>query len=240
VTTQTKIRHQRDPRIGVRFLASNSNFARNPFNQQSGVSSGNWNQFGGRLATHSEEKLFVLANLQGQRSHVGGTSSDRVPTALERGNITAGTGGRPSDLGKNIYDLCTDKVTGFYASLQRRPANRAQFAGKRDTGKSLVLRRLPLCSAKIPLPSTTRATPFLDNFFASGNNTLDSNGFRLSLGFVATNKVNVFGRYSSSSFKRPVRAFSASISVATLFRVIPLSATLPELVGPATRESLQV
>jgi hypothetical protein len=56
--------------------------------------------------------------------------------------------------------------------------------------------------AKIPLPNTTRSTAFLDNFFSSGNNTLDSNGFDVRSDFVASSKVNVFGRYSFQQFKR--------------------------------------
>src|SRR5438876_4611357 len=202
VTTQTKSGTNEIHGSGFEFERSNSNFARNPFNQQSGVTSGNWNQFGGTLGGPiRKNKLFVFGDYQGQRSHVGGTSSDRVPTSLERGNITAGSGADLSDLGKNIYDPCTDKVTGFTAACNVAPANRAQFAGNVIPANRLSAQAEALL-AKIPLPNTTCATPFLDNFFASGNNTLDSNGFDVRSDFVATNKVNVFGRYSFQQFKR--------------------------------------
>src|SRR5881398_2542669 len=133
VTTQTKSGTNEIHGSAFDFERSNSNFARNPFTQapaKGGVPSGNWNQFGGTLGGPiRKNKLFAFGDYQGQRSHVGGTSSDRVPTALERGNITAGTGADLSDLGKNIYDPCTDKVTGFTPACNVAPANRAQFAG---------------------------------------------------------------------------------------------------------------
>src|SRR5438552_5468256 len=202
VTTQTKSGTNEIHGSGFEFERSNSNFARNPFNQQSGVPSGNWNQYGGTLGGPiRKNKLFAFGDYQGQRSHVGGTSSDRVPTSLERGNITAGSGADLSDLGKNIYDPCTDKVTGFTAACNVAPANRAQFAGNVIPANRLSPQAEALLS-KIPLPNTTRATPFLDNFFSSGNNTLDSNGFDVRSDFVATSKVNVFGRYSFQQFKR--------------------------------------
>jgi len=67
VTNTDQIRHQRDPRIGVvDFQRSNSNFARNPFNQAGGVPSGNWNQFGGTLGGPiKKNKLFRFWRLPG-------------------------------------------------------------------------------------------------------------------------------------------------------------------------------
>ncbi len=202
VTTQTKSGTNEIHGSAFDFERSNSNFARNPFNQQSGVPSGNWNQFGGTLGGPiKKNKLFAFGDYQGQRSHVGGSSSDRVPTALERGNIATGAGANLSDLGKNIYDPCTDKVTGFTAACNVAPANRAQFPGNVIPANRLSPQAEALL-AKIPLPNTTRNTAFLDNFFNSGNNTLDSNGFDVRSDFVASSKVNVFGRYSFQQFKR--------------------------------------
>src|SRR6266702_2139470 len=176
-----------------------------PFTQspaKGGVPSGNWNQFGGTVGGPiRKNKLFAFGDYQGQRSHVGGTSSDRVPTALERGSISAGTGANLSDLGKNIYDPCTDKVTGFTAACNVAPANRAQFPGNVIPANRLSPQAEALL-ALIPLPNATPSTALGDNFFSSGNNTLDSNGFDVRSDFVATSKVNVFGRYSFQQFKR--------------------------------------
>src|SRR6266851_3074 len=96
VTTQTKSGTNEIHGSAFDFERSNSNFARNPFTQaplKGNVPSGNWNQFGGTVGGPiRKNKLFAFGDYQGQRSHVGGTSSDRVPTALERGSISAGTG----------------------------------------------------------------------------------------------------------------------------------------------------
>src|SRR5213592_1048467 len=82
VTTQTKSGTNEIHGSAFDFERSNSNFARNPFTQapaKGGVPSGNWNQFGGTLGGPiRKNKLFAFGDYQGQRSHVGGTSSDRV------------------------------------------------------------------------------------------------------------------------------------------------------------------
>src|SRR5438876_194634 len=92
----------------------------------------------------------------------------------------------------------TNEIHGSGFEFER---SNSKFAGNVIPANRLSAQAAALLS-KIPLPNTTRATPFLDNFFASGNNTLDSNGFDVRSDFVATNKVNVFGRYSFQQFKR--------------------------------------
>jgi hypothetical protein len=69
------------------FQRSNSNFARNPFTQgpyKGGIPSGNWNQFGGAVGGPiKKDKIFIFGDYQGQRSHIGGTGQERVPTSGE-------------------------------------------------------------------------------------------------------------------------------------------------------------
>src|SRR5947209_310825 len=133
VTTQTKSGTNEVHGSAFDFERSNSNFARNPFTQaptKGGVPSGNWNQFGGTVGGPiRKNKLFAFGDYQGQRSHVGGSSSDRVPSAAERGNIATGQGADLSIFGKNIYDPCTDNTGTFHPACDVAPANRQQFAG---------------------------------------------------------------------------------------------------------------
>ena len=205
VTTQTKSGTNELHGSLFDFERSNSNFARNPYTQaplKGGVPSGNWNQFGAAVGGPiKKNKLFAFGDYQGQRSHVGGSSSDRVPTALNRGNIGTGVGANLSDLGVPIFDPCTDRITGFTAACNVAPANRAQFPGNIIPANRLSAQAEALL-ALIPLPNATPSTTLGDNFFGSGNNTLDSNGFDVRSDFVATSKVNVFGRYSFQQFKR--------------------------------------
>ena len=213
ITTQTKSGTNDIHGSAFDFERSNSNFARNPFTQapaKGGVPSGNWNQFGVTFGGPiRKNKLFAFGDYQGLRSHVGGTSSDRVPTAAERaGNL--------SDLGKNIYDPfqtsdaahCNLVLTNGQPTPVA-PANRTAFPGNvipacRMTGPNAAfgVAQAQALLANIPLPNATPSTALGDNFFSSGNNTLDSNGFDVRSDFVATSKVNVFGRYSFQQFKR--------------------------------------
>src|SRR6266850_3886695 len=205
VTTQTKSGTNEIHGSAFDFERSNSNFARNPFTQspaKGGVPSGNWNQFGGTVGGPiKKNKLFAFGDYQGQRSHVGGSSHDRIPSALERGNIATGAGADLSILGKNIYDPCTDKAGVFHPACDVAPANRQLFANNIIPANRLSPQAAALLS-KIPLPNATPLNPLDDNFFNSGNNTLDSNGFDIRSDFVASSKVNVFGRYSFQQFKR--------------------------------------
>src|SRR5437867_3642770 len=86
VTSQTKSGTNELHGTAFDFERSNSNFARDPFAQATtGVPSGNWNQFGGTLGGPiRKNKLFVFGDYQGQRAHVGGSASARIPTAAER------------------------------------------------------------------------------------------------------------------------------------------------------------
>jgi hypothetical protein len=92
-------------------------------------------------------------------------------------------------------------VTGFTAACNVAPQNRAQFAGNIIPANRLSQQAQNLL-ASIPLPNTTPATALGDNYANSGNNTLDSDGFDVRSDFVATTKMNVFGRYSFQNFKR--------------------------------------
>jgi len=135
-----------------------------------------------------KNKLFVFGDYQGQRATLAGTSQTVYPPPSKEETSTAGTGADLSDLGKEHHDPCTDKVNGLYASLHVAPANRAQFARQRDTGKSLVCAGCRFAQQD-PTCQVLRAPhPFSNNFSPPGNNTLDSNGFDVRSDFVATNK----------------------------------------------------
>ena len=198
VTSQTKSGTNEVHGSLFDFERSNSNFARNPYTQaplKGGVPSGNWNQFGAAVGGPiRQNKLFWFGDYQGQRSHVGGSSSDRVPTAAERaGNL--------SDLGVPIFDPCTDTTGTFHPACDVAPANRQQFPGNIIPTNRLSTQTQNLLG-KIPVPNATPSTTLGDNFFGSGNNTLDSDGFDVRSDFVATSKINVFGRYSFQQFTR--------------------------------------
>lgn len=179
------------------YQRSNSNFAKNSFTQGPGkasVPSGNWNQFGGSLGGPIiKNKLFIFGDYQGTRSHVGGSQKTRIPTATE-------LSGDLSGWGVNIFDPCTSSVSGFDPTCQVPEAERVQFPGNVIPTARLSSQAQSLMTL---LPTGPVPAPYnIENFFASGNNTLDSDGFDVRSDFTATDKLHVFGRYSLQKFTR--------------------------------------
>ena len=202
VTSQTKSGSNSFHGSIFDFERSNSNFARNPFTQASGIPSGNWNQFGGAIGGPiRKDKIFFFADYQGSRSHIGGTGQERIPTAAERG-------GDLRDLGVNIYDPCATKEnpTVLVPTCDVTPTDRAQFMGDNGTTPNVIpTARLSsqaqyLLSKYIPVGADTTTTN--PNFFGSGNNVLDSNGLDGRVDATVSQKATVFGRYSFQQFTR--------------------------------------
>jgi outer membrane receptor protein involved in Fe transport len=207
VTTQTKSGTNELHGSAFDYQRSNTNFARNPFTQATtGVPKGNWNQFGGTLGGPIvKNRFFIFGDYQGQRSHVGSTATDRVPTAAERT-------GDLSDLlpaNVNIYDPYQTSDAGHcdlvLTNGQPTPvtlASRTKFPGNvipacRLSAPALALLKL------FPGPGgLSPATILSDNFAASGTSVLDSNGFDIRSDFSASKKLTIFGRYSLQKFTR--------------------------------------
>jgi hypothetical protein len=242
VTTQTKSGTNEIHGSAFDFQRSNSNFARNPFNQAGGVPSGNWNQFGGTVGGPiKKNKLFAFGDYQGQRSHVGGSFGSFVPTSdMLGGDLSAlitgcPTGKQPctriydpfvaadaahSQLllsgGQPIFLAPADRVQtstncpagGFCGAFPGNiiPTSRLTGAGCAPGATCLQPGAAQAQALLALFPGPTNSTVLGNNYFASGNNTLDSNGFDIRSDFVATSKVNVFGRYSFQQFKRSVRS----------------------------------
>src|SRR5262249_1040031 len=203
MTTQTKSGTNEWHGSAFDFQRSNSNFARNPFTQASGIPSGNWNQFGGTLGGPiRKDKIFAFVDYQGQRSHIGGTGQERIPTSAE-------LSGDFSDLAATakIYDpfQTTDATHQTPVLINGNPvflplAQRTQFPNNVIPASRLSPVGLALLKDvnQVGTPTTT-TNP---NFFGSGTNVLDSDGFDVRSDYVATSKMQVFGRYSLQQFTR--------------------------------------
>ena len=203
MTTQTKSGTNEWHGSAFDFQRSNSNFARNPFTQASGIPSGNWNQFGGTLGGPiRKDKIFAFVDYQGQRSHIGGTGQERIPTSAE-------LSGDFSDLAATakIYDpfQTTDATHQTPVLVNGNPvflplAQRTQFPNNVIPASRLSPVALALLKDvnQVGTPTTT-TNP---NFFGSGTNVLDSDGFDVRSDYVATSKMQVFGRYSLQQFTR--------------------------------------
>jgi len=225
VTSQTKSGTNEFHGTLFDFERSNSNYASDPFTQtpskiaagQHQVPSGNWNQFGGTVGGPIlKNKLFFFADYQGQRAHVGGTASSRIPTQAERsGNLSA--------LGQNIFDpyLTTDaahKILAKDANNQPIPTTAAERGGQTPTdpcpagffcgqfpGNIIPAERLSQAAQNLLalLPTgQTLSDPTANNFSGSGSNVLNADNFDVRSDYVLNSKTQVFGRYSYQKFLR--------------------------------------
>src|SRR5882672_3125457 len=222
VTSQTKSGTNEFHGTLFDFERSNSNFASDPFTQtpskiaagQRQVPSGNWNQFGGTFGGPiRKNKIFFFADYQGQRAHVGGTASARIPTANERG-------GNLSDLGQNIFDpyVATDAAhttLALDASGKPIPTTAAQRGGSAPCpaggfcgqfpGNVIPASRLsPQAQSLLALlpVGATLTDPTANNFSGSGSNVLNADNFDVRSDYVLNSKTQVFGRYSYQKFLR--------------------------------------
>lgn len=206
VTSQTKSGTNELHGSVFDYQRSNSNFAKNPFTQadvegggKTLVPSGNWNQFGGALGGPIiKNKFFFFGDYQGTRSHIGGSASERIPTAAERaGDLSA--------LGVNIFDPCTTSGGVFVPTCDVPLANRQQFSDGGVLNKIPAARLSPQSQALLALfPVGGVPSPDItsDNFAASGNNTLDSDGFDIRPDYYVSERLHIFGRYSLQKFTR--------------------------------------
>src|SRR3989475_7144397 len=203
VTSQTKSGTNEFHGSLFDFERSNSNFARDPFTESKiGVPSGNWNQFGGTFgAPIVKNKIFVFADYQGQRAHVGGSASDRIPTAAERN-------GDFSALGRAIFDPyqttdATHQTLVLDANGQPIPvgiASRTQFPNNVIPASRLSPQTQNLL-ALLPVGATL-SDPTLNNFSGSGSNVLNFDNFDVRSDYVLNSKTQLFGRYSYQKFLR--------------------------------------
>jgi hypothetical protein len=203
VTSQTKSGTNEFHGSLFDFERSNSNFARDPFTQSKiGVPSGNWNQFGGTFgAPILKNKLFVFADYQGQRAHVGGSANDRIPTAAERS-------GDFSALGRAIFDPyqttdATHQTLVLDANGQPIPvgiASRTQFPNNVIPASRLSPQTQNLL-ALLPVGASL-SDPTANNFSGSGSNVLNADNFDVRSDYVLNSKTQMFGRYSYQKFLR--------------------------------------
>jgi hypothetical protein len=198
------------------FQRSNSNFAQNPFVNGPApkvpIPSGNWNQFGGALGGPiKKDKIFFFADYQGTRSHIGGSAGERIPTAAERlGDFSEFL------LAANpvkIYDpfQTTDAthqtlvLDGSGNPIPVPAASRTQFPNNVIPASRLSQQALALLNNVGNIPVGADLTPadiLQNNFFNSGTNVLDSDGFDVRGDVSISSKVQVFGRYSLQKFTR--------------------------------------
>jgi hypothetical protein len=223
VTAQTKSGTNEVHGDVFEFNRVNATSARDPFTQCGAACGGIdtvphsvWNQFGGSLGGPiKKDKVFIFGDYQGTRRSLGGSGQARVPTAAERaGDLSA----LAAAGGTNIYNP-------FDASGNILPPNQRQQIPGNKIPPSMLQTPAAVAAAKmlanIPMPNATPSDPTANNFFASGSQVFNSDGFDVRNDWYITEKLHMFGRYSLQQFARQGPGLFGTLVGGPAFNVDP-------------------
>ncbi len=163
--------------------------ARNPFTQPPDrpLPATKWNQFGSSLGGPLiRNRLFFFGDYQGTRRSNGASVRLNVPTALVR-------------------STCLDPAVPFcdlseYPQSLFDPATGNQFTNNQIPRARLSSQALNLLKL-LPGPNVSGAG-LAQNFIASGTEKFNDDDFNIRIDHNASEKLNIFGRYSFADFRQ--------------------------------------
>jgi Carboxypeptidase regulatory-like domain/TonB dependent receptor len=188
VTVQTKSGTNDFHGSAFEFRRTGWGQARNPFTQPPDLPlpATKWNQFGGSLGGPLiKNRLFFFGDYQGTRRSNGVSARLNVPTALVRSTCL-----------EPAVPLCD---LSEYPELIFDPASGNQFTNNqlpRDRISSQAVNLLKL----LPGPNVSEAG-ISQNFITSGTEQFDDDDFNIRIDHNASEKLNLFGRYSFADFR---------------------------------------
>src|SRR5258706_6831412 len=162
--------------------------ARNPFTQPPDrpLPATKWSQFGGSLGGPLiRNRLFFFGDYQGTRRSSGASARLNVPTALVR-------------------STCLDPAVPFcdlteYPQLLCDPETGDRFTNTQIPRNRLSSQALYLLEF-LPAPNVSGAG-LTQNFIASGTEQFNDDDFNIRIDHNASEKLNLFGRYSFADFR---------------------------------------
>jgi hypothetical protein len=199
VTVQTKSGTNQLHGSAFEFRRTDWGQARNPFTQPPDrpLPSTKWNQFGGSIgAPLIRSRLFFFGDYQGTRRSNGSSIRLTVPTEL-------------------VHSTCLDPAI-MYCDLSDYPAaifdptTGMQFQDNHIPRNRLSSQAVNLL-AQLPVPNLVAAGT-LQNFIESGSEGFNDDDFDLRLDGYASERLNLFGRYSFADFRQhALSAFGAVV-----------------------------
>jgi hypothetical protein len=221
VTVQTKSGSNDLHGSGFWFRRTDGTSARDPFTQYKPdpitgrfIPEDRWNQFGGTIGGPiMKNKLFFFGDYQGTRQASGNTASLTIPSAQVLSSCTGADGsgyckldqyGNPnlptSATNPNFIGgthLIYDPLTGAADGTGRTP-----FLGPAGQPNWIPISRIPTQVQNIlklfPAPQNSSLQ---NNFIASGSGPFSANQWDARVDYVATQSMNVFGRFSMARYE---------------------------------------
>jgi hypothetical protein len=220
VTSQTKSGSNDFHGGGFYFRRTGANQARNPFNQFQPdpitgrfIPGSKWQQYGGSIGGPIiKNKLFFFGDYQGTTQANGVTNTYSIPTA--KVHTTCGQTTGMCDLSDYLNVGTgggggTDPITGItYQQGQVFDPNTGNLNGGQRTAfagnlipNSLISPQARAILAFFPMPNSVGNNGGTTNNYVNGGaGPFTQNAFDTRIDWVATQTLNVFGRYSQSYF----------------------------------------
>ena len=203
VTVQTKSGSNDIHGSAFWFRRTDANQARDPFAQfapdpNTGryIPASKWQQFGGSIGgAIIKNKLFYFGDYQGTRQSSGVTNVLSIPTALVQSTCAQTTGF--CDLSQYLGQVNGGgQVYDPNSSVAPDGSGRTAFAGNLIPN-SLISAQARSILALFPQPNSTgNSGGTQNNYVAGGSGPFNQNGFDGRIDWVASQSMNVFGRYS--------------------------------------------
>ena len=200
VTAQTKSGSNELHGSGFYFNRNKAGLASDPFS--TGVPNNTWKQYGGSVGgAIIKNKLFFFGDYQGTRRSAGTSYTGTVPTDLVRNTClnpdpAATTCNLSEYLGAGLSG--GGQVYNANQALGSRTAYPGNIIPKTDLSATAlsILSLLPAANKT----ASANSNGTLNNYTANGSGSFNDYGFNTRIDFAASQKLQVFGRYSYAHF----------------------------------------
>jgi len=203
VTAQTRSGTNQFHGSAYDFRTGNANLARDPYSSETrgkydpltnpnGLPAGLKNRFGGSIGGPIlKDKFFFFGNYEGQRSKVGTSNSDTVPTAHL---ITSCLSGGGCDFSE--YATALASQLGETPLLTNNTGNGVSFSNNIIPNSMLSSQALALLKLMQPYAPNVSGGSITNNYSGTGTGLFNSNSWTVRGDYTLNERMHAFGRFS--------------------------------------------